>query len=87
LATCQKTYKGTEEDVDNANEQLGTYHALPEIQWMTHFSEEGNKEESTTPTVYDRVSFKSRLEGRGECAQIIELTPPNCPANPFACCW
>lgn len=40
--------KGTEEDVDDADEGLGAQHSLPEIPWVTHLSEESNEEKGTT---------------------------------------
>jgi len=43
--------KGAEEDVYNADENLGAEHSLPEVHRMTHLSKEGNEEESTTPAV------------------------------------
>ena len=45
----QSTYKGAEEDVDNANEELGAEHSLPEIHWVTHLSKESDEQKGTTP--------------------------------------
>ena len=44
--------KGTEEDIDNADEGLCGQHSLPEIPWVTHLSKESDEEKSTTVGVY-----------------------------------
>lgn len=45
-------YKGTEEDIDDTDEELGAHQSLPEVHGMTHLSQEGHEEQSTAPAIY-----------------------------------
>lgn len=47
--------EGAKEDVDDANEALGSQHSLPEVPRVAHLSKEGNKQQGTTVRVHHRV--------------------------------
>lgn len=47
--------KCAKEDVYKTDEGLSRYHALPEIPWVTHLTEEGDKEQGATVRIYNRV--------------------------------
>jgi len=41
------SYKGSEEDIDHGDETLCEEHGLPEIQWLAHFGQEGDEQQSS----------------------------------------
>ena len=45
-------YKDTEENVDNADEDLGAQQSLPEVHRVAHLSQKGHEEQSTAPAIY-----------------------------------
>lgn len=49
------TYKGTEQNIDEADKQLCNEEPLPEIHRVSHLSQEGDEEKSTTVAVYSPV--------------------------------
>ena len=45
---AKETYNGTENDINAGDEQHCDGQSFPEIQWVAHFSEEGDEKKSTT---------------------------------------
>jgi hypothetical protein len=41
------SYKGSKEDIDNGDESLCEENGLPEVQWLAHLRQEGDKQQSS----------------------------------------
>lgn len=64
------TYEGTKENVDNADEDLCAQKTLPKVHRVPHLSQEGDKEQGTSPAVCYRGLASSAYSQR-ETEQVL----------------